>query len=692
MRIIVTGGNSGIGKATATALAAAGHSVVIACRTIPKAEQAAAEMAGDVEVRHLDLADLSSVRKFADSVDSVDVLVNNAGVMGQTLPRTADGFEAHMGTNYLGHFALTCLLGTKIKDRVISVGSASYQFGRLRLDDLNGHARERSMWPAYASSKLAIMLFIDELARRGIRAYVADPGGGDTDITRGASGLWKWWVDGNFAWFLGQEPALAARSIVLAVTTELPSGTYIAPRSFKLVGTPRETKTLKKARNPVMAHRLWELSAELTGCDWTAHPDRMDGELESREALMNVTEPAVSRNNVEFDPLSHDFFNAPFNTYRRLRDEAPVYHNEKYGFWALSRYQDVEPALKDCETYSSARGITLDMYLAEPDPAQPPMIIMMDPPDHTVMRKLVNKVFTPRAIADLESMIREKITEAANALSGMAFDVVADFGAIFPVEIISTMLGVPPGDRQQVRLWSDKQLERSPGDFHLPPEGAEAAEAITTFYYELVCERRANPQDDMISRLTQVDVIRDGGVAKLSDLEIAAFAMMLGGAGAETVVKLVGNAAVTFAANPDQWRKLRVDRSKIPGAFEELLRYEAPSQYQLRYSTRDVTLHGSTIPAGSIVMLINGSATRDERAFADADRFDIDRKPSGHNLNFGYGVHSCLGAALARMEGRIALDVMLDLMPDYEVETAGLRRVAMANVAGWSNVPIHVIR
>jgi cytochrome P450 len=196
----------------------------------------------------------------------------------------------------------------------------------------------------------------------------------------------------------------------------------------------------------------------------------------------------------------------------------------------------------------------------------------------------------------------------------------------------------------------------------------------------------------MISRLTQVDVARDGGVVKLTDLEIAAFAMMLGGAGAETVTKLIGNAAVTFAAHPDQWRALHDDRSKIPAAFEELLRYEAPSQYQLRYSMLDVTLHETTIPAGSIVMLINGSATRDERAYADADRFDIDRKPSGHNLNFGYGVHSCLGAALARMEGRIAIDVMLDLMPEYEVDTAGLRRVAMANVAGWSNVPVKVIR
>jgi cytochrome P450 len=395
---------------------------------------------------------------------------------------------------------------------------------------------------------------------------------------------------------------------------------------------------------------------------------------------------------VEFDPFSEEFFNDPFNTYRRLRDQAPVYYSEKYGFWALSRYEDVAPALKDFQTYSSARGITLDMYLAEPDPTQPALIIMMDPPEHTVMRKLVNKVFTPRAIAALEPMIRAKITEVADALDSASFDVVADFAALFPVEIISTMLGVPPAHRQQVRLWLDTMLERKPGDFRPTPEGMEAAMAAGMFYYDLVQQRRANPQDDMISRLTQVDVSRDDGVAKLTDTEIAGFVSMLGGAGAETVTKLIGNAAVIFAQHPDQWQKLREDRSKIPVAFEELLRYEAPTQYQLRYSTREVTLHGTTIPAGSVVMLINGSATRDERVFADADRFDIDRIPSGHNLNFGYGVHSCLGAALARAEGRIALDVMLDLMPDYQVDWAGVRRVAMANVAGWANVPIRVVR
>jgi NAD(P)-dependent dehydrogenase (short-subunit alcohol dehydrogenase family) len=192
MRIILTGGNSGIGRATATALAGAGHSVLITGRDVPKAERAAAEMPGDVEVAHLDLADLTSVRKFADSVESVDVLVNNAGVLGMPLTRTADGFEALMGTNYLGHFALTCLLGDKIKDRVVSVTSMNWRLSRLYLNDLNWHTREYSKWAAYGQSKLAIMLFTTELARRGVRAYAADPGGADTNIVRYSTGYLAW--------------------------------------------------------------------------------------------------------------------------------------------------------------------------------------------------------------------------------------------------------------------------------------------------------------------------------------------------------------------------------------------------------------------------------------------------------------------------------------------------------------------
>ncbi len=184
MRVIITGGNSGVGKATATALAAQGHSVVIACRTIDKGRRVAAEMPGDVEVRPLDLTDLASVRAFADSVETVDVLVNNAGVMGMPLTRTVDGFEAHMGTNHLGHFALTCLLGDRIKDRVVSVASATYLFTRIDLADLNWHTRKYSKWSAYGQSKLANLLFVHELAARGIRAYATDPGATNTDITR----------------------------------------------------------------------------------------------------------------------------------------------------------------------------------------------------------------------------------------------------------------------------------------------------------------------------------------------------------------------------------------------------------------------------------------------------------------------------------------------------------------------------
>lgn len=267
MRIIVTGGNSGVGKATVEALAAAGHSVMIACRTIPKAEQAAATMSGDIQIAHLDLADLTSVRKFADSVDAVDVLINNAGVLGLPLTRTADGFEAHMGTNYLGHFALTCLLGDKIKDRVISVVSSSYALTRLHIDDLNWHARNYSKWVAYGESKLAVMLFCHELVRRGVRTYMTDPGATDTDITRDTTGLLPWIREHTFRRFPAHSAATGARSTIQAVSTDLPSGSYLAPR-FSQWGKPRVTKLRKKARDSEMAHRLWEVSVELTGCDW----------------------------------------------------------------------------------------------------------------------------------------------------------------------------------------------------------------------------------------------------------------------------------------------------------------------------------------------------------------------------------------------------------------------------------------
>ena len=394
---------------------------------------------------------------------------------------------------------------------------------------------------------------------------------------------------------------------------------------------------------------------------------------------------------VDFDPFSEEFFNGPFDRYRRLRDEAPVYHSEKYGFWALSRYDDVARAIKDCDTYSSARGVSLDMFLDEPNPDMPALVIMMDPPDHTKMRKLVNKVFTPRSVTALEPMIRATITDFVDRLDLNAFDAVQDFTALFPVEIITTMLGVPPGDRQQVRHWLDRALTRAPGDFRPSADGMAANIESGLYYYELVQKRRAEPQDDMISQLTQVEVEReDGGVAKLTDIEITGFLSLLGGAGAETVTKLVASALVIFSERRDQWRMLQEDRSLIPAAFEEVLRFEGPVGYLIRYSMREVEIHGRTIPKHVPVVLVTGAATRDERAFPDPDTFDLHRKFGGHNLGFGYGAHSCLGAALARMEGRIALELLLDRMPSYEVDHGALRRVNMTNVMGYSNVPVRV--
>jgi NAD(P)-dependent dehydrogenase (short-subunit alcohol dehydrogenase family) len=267
VRIIVTGGNSGVGKATAAALAAAGHSVVIACRTIPKAEQAAAAMTGDVEVAGLDLADLASVRTFAASIGDADVLINNAGVMGLPLTRTVDGFEAHFGINHLGHFALTCLLADKISDRVISVTSAMYAMSNLHLDDLNWHTRPYSKWAAYGESKLAILLFTAELARRGVRAYASDPGATDTDIYRDATGLVRWAEKIPGSRFLTHTPEQGARASIQAVSTDQPSGTYFAPR-FNQWGKPKVAKLRAKAVDPVVAAKLWQQSVELTGCDW----------------------------------------------------------------------------------------------------------------------------------------------------------------------------------------------------------------------------------------------------------------------------------------------------------------------------------------------------------------------------------------------------------------------------------------
>ncbi|MCL4446083.1 MAG: cytochrome P450 [Actinobacteria bacterium] len=394
-------------------------------------------------------------------------------------------------------------------------------------------------------------------------------------------------------------------------------------------------------------------------------------------------------NSFEFNPFSEEFFNDPYDAYRRMRDEAPVYHSKRYGFYALSRFDDVRQAHLDWETFTSTHGVDLSM-LTKTDPV-PPSIIMMDPPQHNRLRALVNRVFTPRAMNELEPMVHSTISSYMDSVGDRRdFDILEEVAAPFPVEVISKMLGIPAADRQTIRHWLDLGLHREPGMLEPTKEGYAAMVEMWSYFYELVLTKRRSPTDDMLTALTRAEVERDDGeVTKLDDVEVAAFATLLGAAGAETVTKLVGNAVVLFSRHQDEWNKILRAPQCIPSAVNEVLRFWPPSQYQGRFSTKRSTFHGVEIPEGVPVLLITGAATRDEREFNDPDKFDIDRPP-GLSLGFGTGVHTCLGAALARLESRIAIEEISQRWPVYDVDEDGLRRVQMSNVAGYCNVPVRI--
>jgi cytochrome P450 len=394
---------------------------------------------------------------------------------------------------------------------------------------------------------------------------------------------------------------------------------------------------------------------------------------------------------LRFDPVAQEYFDNPYEIYQRMRDEAPIYYDEEGDFYALTRHADVAAAFKDHESFSSARGCDLGQVRSGEVPQK--SIIFMDPPDHRHMRSLLNKAFTPRAIQSQRETVIELVEHYLSLVDPDNFDVVQDFSGPFPVEVITRMAGVPEDFRQQVRHWIDTGLEREPGQIEWSEKNMQANMDSGVYYYGLVQERRQNPQDDMISRLIAAEIAdNDGNLRKLDDIEIAGFATLLGGAGAETVTKLVGSAVVVFAQHPEQWQMLADDRSLIPGAVEELLRYVGPVQYNVRYSVKDVELPSGTVPAFKPVFLMGAAANRDPRAFDDAETFDITRdRTQAQNLGLGYGIHSCLGAALARMESAIALEHLLDFMPHYEVDFDGLARVTMQNVAGFHHVPVKVL-
>jgi cytochrome P450 len=387
-----------------------------------------------------------------------------------------------------------------------------------------------------------------------------------------------------------------------------------------------------------------------------------------------------------WDPYHADQREAPYEAWRRLRDEAPVYHNERYGFWALSRFDDVLAASLDTETFSSALGITLD-GIGEPPPF--PIMIMMDPPLHDSFRKVVSRAYTPRRIAALEDRIRDLCAEYLDPFIGEGgFDFVQDFGMRLPVMVISSLLGFPEEDHDQLREWSDTSLHREEGKEGMTPEAQEAQGLTIGYYMSQIEQRRKQPRDDMITALVEADLTTpEGEVRKLDDLEVMGMLALISNAGNETVARMLGWAALVLDEYADARREMADDPSLIPAGVEELLRYEAPSPIQGRYVTRDIEMHGTVLPEGAKLALLTGSAGRDDRKYPNADIYDVHRSADRH-VTFGYGAHFCLGAALARMEGNVALAEVLRRFPAWEVDRSAVTYVATNTVRGPSSAPV----
>jgi len=389
-----------------------------------------------------------------------------------------------------------------------------------------------------------------------------------------------------------------------------------------------------------------------------------------------------------YDPYDYAIDADPHPSWRRLRDEAPVYRNDDLDFYALSRFEDVLGASLDHQTFSSAWGTVLELMTDEP--GQSPMMIFQDPPEHTRLRKLVSRAFSPRRIAELEPRVRAICRGYLDPLVGSSgFDYVAEFGAKLPVMVISSLLGVPDEDQDAIREWTDALLHREPGE-----RGSARHEEISGklwgYFGRYVAERRRQPRDDMMSALIEAEIeLEDGSKRRMDDTQLLAFIGLLSGAGNETVARFLGWAGTVLARFPEQRRALVETPALVPNGVEELLRYEAPSPVQARRTTREVSLHGTTIPEGARVLLLTGSAGRDDREYADADRVDVTRAIDRH-VSLGYGVHFCLGASLARLEARVALEETLARFPEWDVDWEGTEMVHTSTVRGYAKVPIRL--
>ncbi len=392
-----------------------------------------------------------------------------------------------------------------------------------------------------------------------------------------------------------------------------------------------------------------------------------------------------------YDPYDFEIDADPYPIWKRLRDEAPLYHNERYDFYALSRFDDVEAASKDWPTYISSKGTVLELIRSGMEiPAG--SIIFEDPPDHELHRGLLSRVFTPRKVAALEPKIREFCARSLDPLVGSGgFDFITDLGAQMPMRTIGMLLGVPEEDQEAMRDSIDEGLALSEGTMPDPEDMVAASDrASMELFGEYLDKRAKDPTDDIMSELVHAEFEdRTGTRRTLSKEEVLGYLGLLAGAGNETTTRLIGWTGKVLAEHPDQRREVAEDRSLLNNTIEELLRYEAPSPVQARYVARDVEVHGQTVEEGNIMVLLTASANRDERHFPDAERFDIHRRID-HHMTFGYGIHFCLGAALARMEGRVALDEVLNRFPEWEVDHDNAIQARTSTVRGWSRLPVSV--
>jgi cytochrome P450 len=386
-----------------------------------------------------------------------------------------------------------------------------------------------------------------------------------------------------------------------------------------------------------------------------------------------------------YDPYDFDIDTDPYPVWRRLRDEDPLYYNEKYDFFALSRFDDVEHALVDWRTYSSAKGSLLELIKA--DIQMPPgTFIFEDPPSHDLHRGLLSRVFTPRRMNAIEPKVREFCARTLDRVAGSGgFDFIADLGAEMPMRTIGMLLGIPEQDQEAIRDHIDEGLRLDEGR---PPDVTELRAGSTSVFGDYVDWRAEHPSDDLMTDLLRAEYEdSDGERKRLTRDEILNYLSLIAGAGNETTTRLIGWTGKVLAEHPEQRRELVEDRSLVPNAIEELLRYEAPSPVQARLVTADVEHHGEVVPAGNAILLLNGSGNRDDRKFPDGESFDIHRKID-HHLTFGYGIHFCLGAALARLEGRVALDEVLQRFPEWDVDWDNAKQARTSTVRGWETLPV----